>query len=89
MKEKSSIPINQEEIATYLKDIRKIKVMTPERERELAQRILSGNVTLVEKKQIEREYLTQFRQAFLANPYSGNSGRVFSAAVVTMLTRSK
>ena len=41
------------------------------------------------KKQIEREYLTQFRQAFLANPYSGNSGRVFSAAVVTMLTRSK
>lgn len=58
MKDKlSTIPINQEEIATYLKDIRKIKVMTPERERELAQRILSGNVTLVEKKQIERELL--------------------------------
>ena len=58
MKDKlSTIPINQEEIATYLKDIRKIKVMTPERERLLAQRILSGNISLVEKKQIERELL--------------------------------
>jgi RNA polymerase primary sigma factor len=58
MKDKlSTIPINQEEIATYLKDIRKIKVMTPERERLLAQRILSGNISLVEKLQIERELL--------------------------------
>jgi RNA polymerase primary sigma factor len=58
MKDKlSTIPINQEEIATYLKDIRKIKVMTPERERELASRILSGNITLVEKREIERELL--------------------------------
>jgi len=33
MKEKNStIPINQEEIASYLKDVRKLKVMTPERE---------------------------------------------------------
>jgi RNA polymerase primary sigma factor len=58
MKDKlSTIPINQEEIATYLKDIRKIKVMTPERERELASRILSGNISLVEKCEIERELL--------------------------------
>jgi len=58
MKDKlSTIPINQEEIATYLKDIRKIKVMTPERERELAQKILSGNITPFEKKQIEQELL--------------------------------
>ncbi len=58
MKDKlSTIPINQEEIATYLKDIRKIKVMTPEREKELAQRILSGDITLSEKKQIEKELL--------------------------------
>ena len=58
MKDKlSTIPINQEEIATYLKDIRKIKVMTPEREKELAQRILSGDFTLSEKKQIEKELL--------------------------------
>ena len=43
MKEKSSgIPINQEEINLYLKDIRKIKVMTPERERELSKMISSG-----------------------------------------------
>jgi RNA polymerase primary sigma factor len=31
--------------------------MTPERERELASRILSGNITLVEKREIERELL--------------------------------
>ena len=58
MKDKiSTIPINQEEIATYLKDIRKIKVMTVERERELAQKILSGDITESEKKQIEQELL--------------------------------
>jgi len=46
MKEKSSgIPINQEEINLYLKDIRKIKVMTPERERELSKMISSGTLT--------------------------------------------
>jgi RNA polymerase primary sigma factor len=58
MKDKiSTIPINQEEIATYLKDIRKIKVMTVERERTLAQKILSGDITESEKKQIEQELL--------------------------------
>ncbi len=31
--------------------------MTPEREKELAQRILSGDITLSEKKQIEKELL--------------------------------
>ena len=59
MKEKSVIPINQEEINSYLKDIRKIKVMTPERERELAQRMLSGNINLAEKKQIEQKKIQQ------------------------------
>jgi RNA polymerase primary sigma factor len=57
MKEKSSIPINQEEISHYLKDIRKLKVMTPERERELADRILSGVITEEEKKEIQKELL--------------------------------
>ena len=57
MKEKSTIPINQEEIAGYLKDIRKLRVMTPERERELAERMLSGTVTEMEKKQIQQELL--------------------------------
>ena len=57
MKEKSTIPINQEEIASYLKDIRKLRVMTPERERELAERMLSGTVTDEEKKQIQQELL--------------------------------
>ena len=38
MKEKgSAIPINLDESQLYLKDIRKIKVMTPERERELSE----------------------------------------------------
>jgi RNA polymerase primary sigma factor len=57
MKEKSTIPINQEEIASYLKDIRKLRVMTPERERELAEIMLSGTVTDEEKKQIQQELL--------------------------------
>jgi RNA polymerase primary sigma factor len=57
MKEKSSIPINQEEISHYLKDIRKLKVMTPERERELADRMLSGFITEEETKEIQKELL--------------------------------
>jgi RNA polymerase primary sigma factor len=57
MKEKSGIPINQEEISHYLKDIRKLKVMTPERERELAERMLSGFITEEEKKEIQKELL--------------------------------
>jgi RNA polymerase primary sigma factor len=57
MKEKSTIPINQEEIASYLKDIRKLRVITPERERELAERMLSGAITEEEKKQIQQELL--------------------------------
>ena len=58
MKEKNStIPINQEEIQVYLKDIRKIKVMTPERERELAQMVNSGKLTLREREEINKELL--------------------------------
>lgn len=59
MKDKNlSIPINQEEIANYLKDIRKIKVLTPERERILSERMLSDNLTITEKHNIEQELLT-------------------------------
>jgi len=57
MKEKSSIPINQEEISHYLKDIRKLRVMTPERERELAEIMLSGNATEKQTKEIQKELL--------------------------------
>jgi RNA polymerase primary sigma factor len=57
MKEKSVIPINQDEIASYLKDIRKLTVMTVERERELAERMLSGNITDKEKAEIKKEIL--------------------------------
>jgi RNA polymerase primary sigma factor len=57
MKEKSVIPINQEEIASYLKDIRKLTVMTPERERELSERMLSSNITDREKAAIKKEIL--------------------------------
>ena len=58
MKEKNSgIPINQEEIQLYLKDIRKIKVMTPERERELSKLITSGTLAENEIKEINKELL--------------------------------
>jgi RNA polymerase primary sigma factor len=55
MKEKSMIPINQDEINSYLKDIRKIKVMTPERERELSEKMMSEDVTEEEKNEIKKE----------------------------------
>ena len=56
MKEKSEgIPINQEEIYSYLKDIRKIKVMTPERERDLSKLMSSGQLDQNQKSQIEQE----------------------------------
>ena len=58
MKDKNTqIHINQEEITSYLKDLRKIKVMTPERERELSERICSGKCSEVEKRMIEQELL--------------------------------
>jgi RNA polymerase primary sigma factor len=57
MKEKAVIPINQDEIASYLKDIRKLTVMTPERERELSERMLSDNITDREKEEIKKEIL--------------------------------
>jgi len=56
MKEKGSvIPINQDEIQLYLKDIRKIKVMTPERERELSEIIAKGGLSVKEIGRIESE----------------------------------
>jgi RNA polymerase primary sigma factor len=57
MKEKSTIPINQEEIASYLKDIRKLRVMTPERERELADIMLSPTTNEFQRKEIQKELL--------------------------------
>jgi RNA polymerase primary sigma factor len=50
-------PINQDEIQLYLKDIRKFKVMTPEREKELSQMISSENCTMIQKEQIQKELL--------------------------------
>ena len=59
MKDKNTgAPINQDEIYHYLKDIRRIKVMTAERERQLAVRMKSDDLSLIEKQQIEEELLT-------------------------------
>jgi hypothetical protein len=56
MKDKNlQIPINQEEISSYLKDIRKLKVMTVERERQLSERICSNEISEREKNQIYKE----------------------------------
>lgn len=54
---KSSNPLNQDEIQIYLKDIRKLKVMTPEREKHLAERIASDDCTEREKERIQKEML--------------------------------
>ena len=50
--------INQEEIKSYLKDLRKIKVMTSERESELKKIMLSGNVSPQQKEEIKKEMIT-------------------------------
>ena len=58
MKEKlESSPINQEEIYTYLKDLRRIKVMTPERERELSHFMSSNEMSKEVREEIERELI--------------------------------
>ena len=58
MKDKNlGIPINQEEIQHYLKDIRRIKVMTPEREKELAVKMMSNETPKREREKIETELL--------------------------------
>jgi RNA polymerase primary sigma factor len=49
--------INQEEIQMYLKDIRGISVMTPERERELSELIISEKCTDRERDEIYQEML--------------------------------
>src|SRR6056300_688781 len=53
----STNPLNQDEIQKYLKDIRKIKVMTPERERELSEMICSEECTEQQKEVIYQELL--------------------------------
>ena len=50
-------PLNQDEIQMYLKDIRKIKVMTPEREKQLAEIMASENCTPQQREQVEQELL--------------------------------
>ena len=58
MKDKTQVILmNQEEISIYLKDIRKLKVMTPERERELSKKMLSKEISEHEKKEIQKEIL--------------------------------
>jgi RNA polymerase primary sigma factor len=52
-----SSPLNQEEIQMYLSDIRKIKVMTPEREKELSEMICSDNVSDAQRDAIHQELL--------------------------------
>lgn len=50
-------PLNQDEVQIYLKDIRKFKVMTPEREKILTSRIISKDCSDKEKEQIQKEML--------------------------------
>jgi RNA polymerase primary sigma factor len=57
MNKRGSIPINQEEISHYLKDIRKLKVMTPDREKELAKRMMSDDLSDEERSSIHQELI--------------------------------
>lgn len=53
----STSPLKQEEIQMYLSDIRKIKVMTPQREKELSNIICSPNITEKQRNEIHQELL--------------------------------
>jgi RNA polymerase primary sigma factor len=56
MKEqKNTLMINQSEISSYLKDVRKLKVMTAEREKVLAKIMLNPDVTKTEKDEVKKE----------------------------------
>jgi uncharacterized protein YjiK len=55
MKEKTISIINQSEISSYLKDVRKLKVMNAERERELAKIMLNPDSTKREKDLVKKE----------------------------------
>ena len=55
MKEKKFLMINQSEISSYLKDVRKHKVMNAERERELAKIMLDPNTTDAQKSLVKKE----------------------------------
>jgi RNA polymerase primary sigma factor len=57
MKEKTISIINQSEISSYLKDVRKIKVMNAERERELAKIMLNPDSTKREKDLVKKELI--------------------------------
>jgi RNA polymerase primary sigma factor len=55
MKGKTVLMINQSEISSYLKDVRKHKVMNAERERELAKIMLDPNSTQRQKDLVKKE----------------------------------
>jgi len=57
MEKNQVIPINQDEVQIYLKELRRIKVMTPERERELSAKMQSPETLDSEKARICKELL--------------------------------
>ena len=54
---KTTNPLNQDEIQIYLKDIRKLKVMTPEREKVLAVKMMGEDCSEREKELVHKELL--------------------------------
>ena len=57
MEKNQVIPINQDEVQIYLKELRRIKVMTPDRERELSAKMQSPETSDIEKSRICKELL--------------------------------
>jgi len=53
----STHPLNQDEIKLYLKEVRKIKVMTPDREKELALLMADPNCDDITRDRIQKELL--------------------------------
>jgi len=55
--DKSTIMINQSEISSYLKDVRKLKVMSIDREKELAKIMLNPDSTKNQRDAVKKELI--------------------------------
>jgi len=51
------LPTNDNEVSVYLKEIRRYKVMTPKREKEISKIMLSNNITESMREQIKDEVI--------------------------------
>ena len=78
--------IKQDEISHYLKDVRKIKVMTPAREKELSKIIQNPKATDEEIGLVEKEIL-ELKKINIHNPDISTEEASHNVGAVKYLTK--